>query len=187
MRKVIVTEYVSLDGVMEDPEWIGPYYNDEFAKFKFDELFAGDALLMGRNTYEYFAPVWISATAEDDEPEQAGFAERVSALPKYVASTTLETTEWNNSHLIQTDVVEAVTKLKEQPGQDILVAGSGVLVQALMQHDLVDEYRLLVFPLVLGKGKRLFQDGSLATLKLVDSQIFRTGVVALIYQPDRNV
>ncbi|HEX8684154.1 MAG TPA: dihydrofolate reductase family protein [Ardenticatenaceae bacterium] len=186
MSRLVVTEYVTVDGVMEDPVWIGPYYDDEFAKFKFDELFAGDALLMGRATYEYFAPVWINETADDDAPGQEGFADRVRALPKYVVSTTLEKTEWHNSHLIKTNVVEAITKLKEQPGQDILVAGSGTLVQTLMQHDLVDEYRLLVYPLVLGSGRRLFKDGSLATLKLVDSRVFHSGVLALIYHPDRK-
>ncbi len=172
---------------MENPLWIGPYFNDEFLKFKFDELFAGDVLLMGRVTYEYFLPVWLHATADDDAPGQEGFADRINSLPKYVVSTTLEQTEWNNSRLIKANVVAAVAKLKQEAGQDILVAGSGMLVQTLMQHDLVDEYRLLVYPIVVGNGKRLFHEGSLATLKLVESRTFSSGVVALTYQPDRKV
>ena len=186
MKKIIVTEYVSLDGVIDDPIWIGPYFNDEFLKFKFDELFSGDTLLMGRVTYSMFVAVWMNATSADDAPGQEGFADRVRDMPKYVVSTTLMQTEWNNSHLIREDVIEAIAALKDQPGQDILVAGSGMLVQTLMQHNLVDEYRLLIYPLVLGKGKRLFQNGGLTTLKLVESQVFCTGVVALTYQPDRK-
>ncbi len=186
MRKLVVTEYISLDGVVENPMWIGPYFNDEFLKVKFDELFRGDVLLMGRKTYEYFLPVWINATAADDAPGQEGFAERINLLPKYVVSTTLEHTEWNNSRLIKANVVEAVSKLKQEDGQDILVAGSGRLVQTLMQHDLVDEYRLMVYPIVVGNGQRLFQEGNLATLKLVESKVFNTGVVTLTYQPERK-
>lgn len=184
--KLVVTEYVSLDGVAENPLWIGPYFNDEFLKFKFDELFAGDALLMGRATYEYFVPVWLNATPEDDAPGQEGFAERITQLPKYVVTTTLEKAEWNNSRLIRENVVAEVSKLKQQPGQDILVAGSSTLVQTLMAHDLVDEYRLLVYPLVVGTGKRLFLEGSAAKLHLTESRAFKTGVVALTYVPARE-
>ncbi len=186
MRKLVVTEYISLDGVVENPMWIGPYFNDEFLKVKFDELFGGDVLLMGRKTYEYFVPVWINATAADDAPGQEGFADRINHLPKYVVSTTLEQTEWNNSRLIKADVVEAISKLREEAGQDILVAGSGTLVQTLMQHALVDEYRLMVYPIVVGSGKRLFEEGSLATLKLVESKVFNTGVVSLTYHPEQK-
>src|SRR5205085_8006346 len=126
MRNVIATEYVTLDGVIEEPGWTTPYWNDEIAKFKFDELFASDALLLGRVTYQGFAEAWPSMTDEQ------GFADRMNSLPKYVASTTLEEAEWNAS-LIKGNVVEEVSKLKQQPGQNLLVYGSGELVHALMQ------------------------------------------------------
>ena len=179
MRKVIVTEYVSLDGVMEEPAWTAPYWNDEIAKLKYDELFASDVLLLGRVTYQGFAASWPTM----DEGE---FGDRMNSLPKYVVSTTLEKAEWNNSRLIEVNVAEEVSKLKQQPGQNILIYGSGELVHTLMHHDLIDEYRLLVYPIVLGSGKRLFKDGSKATLKLVDTKPFSSGVVAHIYQPDRK-
>lgn len=184
MRKIVVTEYITLDGIIEDPIWISPYYDDDFAKFKFDELFGGDTLLMGRRTYEYFAPVWIGATAYDDAPGQEGFADRITNLPKYIVSTTLQETEWPNSHFMSSNIVEAISRLKEQPGQDILVAGSGTLVQMLIEHSLVDEYRLQVYPLVLGSGQRLFQGGNNGNMKLVEQKTFSSGVVVLIYQPD---
>jgi dihydrofolate reductase len=181
MRKVVVTEFLTLDGVMEALEkWSFPYWNDQIAQFKYDELFASDAQLLGRVTYEGFAAAWPSQTDEQ------GFADRMNRLPKFVVSTTLEKAEWENSHLIKTNVAEAVAQLKQQPGQDILVAGSGTLVQTLMQHSLIDEYHLLVHPVVLGSGKRLFKDGSRATLKLADTKTFSSGVVALIYQPERK-
>jgi dihydrofolate reductase len=176
MRKVVVTEYVTLDGVMENPSWTGPYWNDEIARFKFDELFESDALLLGRVTYEGFAKAWPSMTDEQ------GFADRMNSLPKFVASRMLEATEWNAS-LIKADVAEAVATLKQQPGQNLLVYGSGDLVQTLMQHGLVDEYRLLVYPVVRGSGKRLFKDGNTATLRLMDTKMFSSGVVALTYEP----
>ena len=186
MRKVIVSEFVTLDGVMEDPGgaekfehggWTMPYWSEEIGKVKFDELFASDALLLGRVTYQGFAAAWPSMT------DEAGFADRMNSLPKYVVSKTLEEVKWNNSRLIQGNVAEEVAKLKQQPGQDILIAGSGKLVQTLMQHDLIDDYRLLVYPVVLGSGKRLFQDGSKTTLRLVETKAFRSGVVLLHYQP----
>lgn len=174
MRKVIVTMYVSLDGVIEEPSWTMLYWNDQLAQFKFDELFASDALLLGRVTYQGFAKAWPSMT------DETGFADRMNSMPKYVASRTLQEAEWNAS-LIKEDVAEEVARLKQQPGQDLLVYGSAELVQTLMQHDLVDEYRLLVYPVVLGSGKRLFGDGSATSLKLVDTRTFSSGVVALIY------
>jgi len=180
MRKVVVAEFLSLDGVMDEPAWTVPYWNDEIAKFKYDELFASDAHLLGRVTYQGFAAAWPSRTDEQ------GFADRMNSLPKYVVSTTLEKVEWNNSHLIKKNVVEEISRLKQQPGQDILVAGSATLVNTLVEHDLVDEYHLLIYPVVLGQGKRLFKDGSKATLKLVETKSFSSGVVAHIYQPDRK-
>jgi len=186
MRKVIVSEYVTLDGVFEDPGggegtthggWSFQFWSEEAAKYKFDELFASDALLLGRVTYEGFAKAW--PTMKDE----GGFADRMNSIPKYVVSTTLKELEWNNSHLIQGNIAEEVARLKQQEGQDILVAGSGELVRTLMQQDLIDEYRLMVHPVVLGGGRRLFRDGSNKTvLKLVDTQSFRSGIVVLSYQ-----
>ncbi len=180
--RLVVTEYITLDGVVENPDWIFPYFDNDFTQFKFDELFTGDALLMGRKTYEYFAPVWVTDTPAEDAPGQEGFAERVEQLPKYIVSTTLEKTNWNHAHMIREHVVEAVRTLKAQPGQNILVAGSAGLVQTLMEHNLVDEYRLLVYPVVVGNGTRLFQGGQNANLKLAEARAFSSGVTALIYQ-----
>lgn len=179
MRKVIVSMYLTLDGVMEEPgHWSFPFWSKEAAKFKFDELFASDALLLGRLTYEGFARAWPSMTDEQ------GFAERMNNLPKYVVSTTLEKAEWNNSNIIRGNIAHEVASLKQQPGLDILVSGSGQLVHTLMQHNLVDEYRFMVHPLILGNGKRLFQDDSeQTTLKLTETKTFSTGIVILTYQP----
>ena len=178
MRKVIVSEFITLDGVVERPEkWNGDAWNDEIEKFKSDELFASDALLLGRVTYEIFAGSWPERS--NDDP----FTNRMNSLPKFVASKTLKKVEWNNATLIKGNVAEEVAQLKQQPGKDILVGGSGALVQMLMQHNLVDEYRLLVYPLVLGSGKRFFVDGNKMTLKLIDTKPFSTGVVALTYTP----
>ena len=187
MRKVVVTEYVTLHVVFEDAGgsegtkhggWSFQFWSEEAMKYKFDELFAADALLLGRVTYEGFAKAW--PTMKDE----GGFAERMNSIPKYVVSTTLKELEWNNSHLIQGNIAEEVAKLKQQEGKDILVAGSRELVRTLMQHDLIDENRLMVHPIVLGGGKRLFRDGSdKAVLKLVDTKSFSSGIVVLSYQP----
>jgi len=180
MRKVVVTEFLTLDGVMEAPEkWTSPFGNAEIAKYKSDELFASDTLL-GRVTYQGFAAAWPSRT------DESGFADRMNSLPKFVVSTTLKEVEWNNSNLIKENVAEEVSRLKQQPGQNILIYGSGALVHTLAQHDLIDEYRLLVYPVVLGSGKRLFKDGSDTTLKLAETQAFSSGVVALHYAPKRK-
>ncbi len=177
MRKVVVTEFLSLDGVMDEPgAWSAPFWGDDIAAFKRDELFASDAQLLGRVTYQGFAAAWPS------QADEQGFADRMNSLPKYVVSTTLDKAEWTNSHLIAGDVAEGVSALKRQPGRDILVAGSATLVQALMRHGLIDEYHLLVYPLVLGGGKRLFTDGNATTLRLVDTTTFNSGVVLLVYQ-----
>src|SRR5829696_6776681 len=178
MSKIVVSEFVALDGVMEAPnEWQFPFWHDEMGQYKFEELFASDALLLGRVTYEGFAAAWPSMT------DEAGFADRMNSLPKYVASTTLDDAEWNAS-LIKENVAEEVARLKQQPGQDILIYGSADLVHTLMQHDLIDEYRLMVFPVVLGSGKRLFQEGSgTKVLRLVDTKTTSTGVALLTYEP----
>lgn len=186
MRKVIVSEFVTLDGVIEDPGgsektphggWSFQFWSDEAGKYKFDEIFASDALLLGRVTYQGFAAAWPAVT------DESGFADRMNGLPKYVVSTTLNEAAWNNSTLIKANIAEEVSRLKQQPGKDILVSGSGRLVRTLMQHGLVDEYRLMVHPIVLGGGKRLF-DGvtDLSLLKLIETKTFSSGVVLLVYQ-----
>ena len=176
MRKIIVTEYLTLDGVMEAPnEWSFQFWSDEAARYKFDELFSSDALLLGRVTYQGFAAAWPSVK------DEAGFADRMNGLPKYVVSTTLEKAEWNNSTIIKENVVDEVRSLKEQPAQDILVAGSADLVSALMAHNLIDEYKFMVHPVIVGRGKRLFSDK--AVMKLVDTKTFGTGIIVLTYQP----
>jgi len=186
MRKIVVTEFLSLDGVMEGPGpdhdfklagWTMAYGSPEIGKYKYDELFASDAQLLGRVTYQGFAVAWPG------RKDEQGFADKMNGMAKYVVSTTLQSVEWNNSSLIQAHVVQEIERLKGLPGQDILVAGSASLVQTLMDHNLVDEYHLLVYPVVLGSGKRLFKDGSKAALKLVESRAFGSGVVLLRYQP----
>jgi dihydrofolate reductase len=180
MRNLVVSEFASLDGVIHEPMWTFPYWNEDIAAFKYDELFSSDALLLGRVTYEGFAQAWPSQTDEQ------GYADRMNHLPKYVVSTTLAKAEWNNSHLINGDAMGEVSRLKQQPGQDILIFGSGRLVETLMRHDLVDRYNLLIYPLVLGKGQRLFETETDTKLKLADTKTFTSGAVALIYKPDRK-
>jgi dihydrofolate reductase len=160
--------------------WSFQFWNDEAAKFKFDELFASDVLLLGRITYEGFAKAWPGMK------DEAGFADRMNGLPKYVVSKTLDVLTWNNSRLITGDIAEEVTKLKQQPGQDILLAGSARLFQTLMQHDLIDEYRLMVHPVVLGEGKPLFSvESDMKVLRLVDTKRFSSGILILTYEPVR--
>jgi dihydrofolate reductase len=183
MRKVVVTEFMALDGVIESPEkWSFPFWNDEIAKFKHAELFASDALLLGRVTYQGFAAAWPSRT------DEAGFADRINSLPKYVVSTTLDKADWNNSTIIKDAkrIAAEVSNLKQQPGQDILIYGSAGLVNTLMQYNLIDQYQLLVYPIVLGSGLRLFKDESKATLNLVETKAFDSGVVLLRYQPAQS-
>lgn len=180
MRKVIVYEYVTLDGVMESPDkWQLPYYSDDVAEFNKAQILAFDASLLGRVTYEMFASYWPLQTHNE-----FGIADKVNSTPKFVVSSTLKKAEWNNSTIIKKNVAEEITKLKQQSGGHIGITGSATLVQSLMQHDLIDEYRLMVHPVVLGSGKRLFRDGSdTKALKLVDTKTFSSGVVVLSYQP----
>lgn len=179
--KLVVTQFITLNGVVGEPQnWSFPYWSDETGKFKFDELVSTDAHLLGRVTYEGFAAAWPSRT------DEAGFADRMNNLPKYVVSTTLEKADWNNSTIINENVAEEIAKLKAQPGGDLLVAGSVTLVRFLMENDLVDEYRLLTYPLVLGEGRRLFTEGSKASLKLTETKQMGSGVVLLRYEPDRK-
>ena len=183
MRRIVVSEFVTLDGVMEDPGGAEGFDRGGWAfqfergpegdKFKLDEVLEADALLLGRKTYEGFAKAWPTVT------DEVGFAEKMNSMPKYVVSSTLESADWNNSTVINGDVAEEVAKLKEEPGGNILVAGSAQLVQTLMDHDLVDEYRLMIYPVLLGSGKRLFRDGLDTTaLQIVETN--QTGQVATV-------
>jgi dihydrofolate reductase len=178
MRNLVLTEFVSLDGVMENPAWTFPYWNAEIAAFKGEESDAADALLLGRVTYEGFAAAWPNSPDEG--------APYFNNVRKYVVSNTLEEADWNNSVIISGDVVREIQTLKQSVGRDIMVHGSGTLVQTLLQHDLVDYVRLLVYPVVLGTGKRLFADGTTATLQLLETRAFSSGVTALIYAPVRS-
>ncbi|WP_310393641.1 dihydrofolate reductase family protein [Hymenobacter sp.] len=175
MRKIIAAEYLTLDGVMENPAWTGPYFNDELAQLQHSLLMASDALLLGRVTYEGFAAAWPGVTDEN------GFAERMNGLPKFVASRTLTTADWNAS-IIQGDVAAEVTRLKQEPGQNLLIYGSGQLAEHLRQHHLIDEYRLMVHPLLLGSGQRLFREGDGTNLTLTNTVATSTGVLVLTYQ-----
>jgi dihydrofolate reductase len=180
MRQIIVTEFLSLDGVMENPAWTFPYWNDEIARFKAEETTANDVLLIGRVTYEGFAAAWPQRT------DEASGGRYFNGVRKYVVSNTLDKAEWNNSHIIKGDILNEITRLKQQDGENLVVHGSGTLARWLMQHDLVDRYRLLIYPVVLGEGKRLFQEGGAAKLKLVETRSLSSGVAALIYEPDRQ-
>lgn len=177
MSKIAVAEFLSLDGVMERPVWTFPYWDGEIARFKHSELFASDALLLGRKTYEGFAQAWPVRAGSDD------YADRMNSLPKYVVSTTLDKVNWQNSTILQGNVAEEVSRLRQQPGGNLLIFGSGQLIGYLMQQNLVDEYRLMIYPIVLGKGQRLFREGNSAKLNLIESHCFRSGVNAAIYQP----
>jgi len=174
MRRVIVSEFVTLDGVMEDPGGAEGFDRGGWAlqfergaegdRFKLDEVMDADAMVLGRVTYQGFAEAWPGRT------DEAGFADKMNGMAKYVVSNSLESVEWNNSTLISGDVATEIAALKEAPGGDLLVAGSGRLVDALRRHDLVDEYRLMVFPIVLGAGKKLFGDGDATSLRLVEAR-----------------
>ena len=188
MGNIIVSEFITLDGVIEAPGgegslgeqsgWTFRFFNEEIGQFKKDDLFGSDALLMGRVTYEIHASAWPSVKDEE------GFADQMNSLPKYVVSSTLEKLEWNNSRLIRGNIPEEIKKLKREISRNILVDGGSDLVNLLMQHDLIDEYRLLVYPVVLGKGKRLFREGSPnRELRLREARALGGGVVALVYQP----
>jgi dihydrofolate reductase len=186
MARIVVTEFISLDGVIEDPGgsedfrhggWSFEFNRgEEGDKFKLDETLAADALLLGRVTYEGFAAAWPSRDGE--------FADKFNNMPKYVVSSTLAAPEWNNSTVLKGDVVEEVSKLRQGPGGDIVVHGSGRLAQTLLENGLVDELRLMVFPVVLGSGKRLFGETSdKRKLRLADSKTVGDGVSILVYQP----
>jgi dihydrofolate reductase len=186
MGRIVVTEFVSLDGVVEDPggsedfEYGGWSFEfsrgDEGDKFKLDETMEAEVQLLGRVTYEGFADAWPSRDGE--------FADKLNSMPKYVVSSTLKDPTWENSTVLDGDVAEQVAKLKQDVNGVILVAGSVQLVQALIEHDLVDELRLMVFPVVLGKGKRIFGETSgKKSLRLTNSTVVGDGVTILVYEP----
>ena len=194
MRKLAVIDFLSLDGVMQAPGqpeedteggfehggWAIPYHDETLAESVVESMAATDAYLFGRKTYQNFAAYWPTA------PREIPFTDHLNNTAKYVVSTTLKDPEWNNTTVIAGDVVDQVRKLKEQPGKNIAVLGSGRLVQTLTENDLVDEYFLTVYPVVLGGGKRLFRDDAqLRRLELVDSRTTSTGGVVLTYRPAR--
>ncbi|MBI1280794.1 MAG: dihydrofolate reductase [Anaerolineaceae bacterium] len=177
MRKIIVTEFISLDGVIEDPKWTFKYWNDEIAGFKAEETSANEDLLLGRVTYQGFAAAWPNR--KDEDPGAAYF----NGTRKYVVTSMLDKAEWNNSVIIKGNVMEEITKLKQQDGPNIVVHGSATLAQTLMQNQLVDELRLLMYPVVLATGKRLFNEDHPIVLKLLSSRNF-SGVLGLVYAPE---
>jgi dihydrofolate reductase len=180
----VVTEFVTFDGVMQDPGgsgemegggWSFDYWSDDVAAFKWDELQAADAQLLGRVTYEGFASAWPTMTNAGE------FGEKVNAMPKHVVSTTLRDPSWNNTTVIADNVLRGIAALKQAYQGDILMAGSSVLLETLMAERLVDEYRILVHPVILGTGKKLFNDGApKEPLKLIEARQFDAGVVAIV-------
>ncbi len=185
MGRIVVTEFISLDGVIEDPGGSEDFKHsgwsfeisrgDEGDEFKAEETMGADAMLLGRITFEGFAQAWPSREGE--------FADKFNSMPKYVVSSTLSDPEWNNSTVLSGEVAEDVSKLRDEVDGNILVHGSAQLVQTLMEHDLVDELRLMVFPVVLGGGKRLFGDTTdKKPLQLADSKTVGDGVTILVYE-----
>jgi len=178
MRKVVAGLFISLDGVTESPDkWQFDHFDEDMMAIMGAHIAAEDAILLGRVTYQGWAAYWPTST---DEP----YASHINNTPKYVVSATLDKVEWKNATLIQGNLAEELTRLKQQPGKNVGVAGSPTLVQSLLQNDLLDELTLMVHPVIAGRGKRLFTDGSgLKRLKLAGSKTTRTGVVILTYQP----
>jgi class 3 adenylate cyclase len=192
MRRLIASEFVTLDGVMEAPgheqhpdgknAWALRYAGEDQQRYKTEELFEAGAILLGRVTYEIFAAFWPTA------PNDEGFANRMNSIPKYVVSESLRTAGWQNSIIIGGNPAEKIAELKQQSGGDILLFGSADLLNSLIKHDVIDEYRIMVFPVVLGSGKRLFRDATDIThLQLVDTRTFQSGVTVLTYRPTDRV
>jgi len=177
-RRVVASTYITLDGYIDEPgTWSFPFWSEEASQFKAKELFASDALLLGRLTYEGFAAAWPTMQGTGE------FGEKMNSMPKYVASRTLDSATWNAT-IVKGDVAEEVRKLKQDDGGDLLIGGSGQLIDFLTGHDLIDEYRLMIYPIVLGNGtKRHFTTVPRRTLTLVDAATFPTGVVVHTYHP----
>jgi dihydrofolate reductase len=180
MRKLVAALFVTLDGVAEAPQdWNSPYFTDEIGAVIGQAMASSDALLLGRRTYEEWVSYWPHQSAEDNPI--AGF---INNTPKYVASNTLSELDWDTASLLGEDVAAEVSKLKQEPGGDIIVNGSATLVRFLLAEGLVDELQLMIHPIVLGGGARLFENGAAKTeLELVDSRAFSSGVVSLTYKP----
>ena len=189
MRRVIVQQFVTLDGVMQAPGdprefegggWQRPYMCDDQLTYIIEQAYEVEALLLGRKTYQGFAAAWPAMTG------MRGLADRMNTMPKFVASRSLKQVEWNST-LLSGDIGEDVANLKQEPGRDLLVVGSGILVQTLIKYNLVDEYRIWVHPVVLGRGERLFREGSeKLTLSLIDSKVTSTGALVLTYRTVSN-
>lgn len=176
MRKLIESTFVALDGVISSPEkWTASYWSDEHLQYARRQLFAADALLLGRKTYESFVKAWPSRKGDD-------FSDRINALPKHVASRTLQKTTWNATR-IDGDLADGVAKLKQEPGQSILKYGTGEVDRALLERNLVDEFHFWLYPVVVGDGQRLFEKFDATALKLTNSVTFATGIVVLTYVP----
>jgi dihydrofolate reductase len=191
VRKVIASIFMTLDGVVEDPGgaegfelggWSFKYSgrSDEETAHAADLLRASDALLLGRVTYQGFAAAWPKVT------DGGWYPEKMNAMPKYVVSSTIDKAEWNNSTIIRSNLAQEVAKLKEEKGENLLIFGSGRLVNTLLQEHLLDEIRLLVYPVVLGRGKRLFEEGPTVALNVAGAKAFSSGVVLLTYHPAAN-
>jgi len=183
MRKLVVSEFITLDGIIESPEqWQFPFLSEDVSQAIRAEVHSSEASLLGRGTYEIFAASWPQMTHNE-----FGVADKLNSEPKYVVSSSLEKLEWNNSMLIKGNVEEGIRILKQQPGGIIRIVGSALLVQSLLGTDLIDEYRLMVHPVVVGHGKRLFNDRvQLKDLKLIETKAFSSGVVLLRYQPNMS-
>jgi dihydrofolate reductase len=186
MRKLVVSAWVTLDGVFDADtmgQWFNPYDSIDRQQYIKETVLTSDAFLFGRTTYEMLAPYWSSLK----DNEMGGVAGKLNSAPKYVVSSTLKKAEWNNSTIIKENVVEEVTKLKQQPGQEIQIEGSAALVQSLMHANLIDEYKFLVHPIIMGSGKRFFKAGIVPTrLKLIKTKTLDLGLVLLSYEPAKN-
>lgn len=185
MRKLIVKEWITLDGIFDGDtmeEWFSPFQSEERIEYVQSTVQSTDAMLYGRKTYEMLAPYWSKF-----KNNEMGIAEKLNNVPKYVVSSSLKSANWNNTSIINSNIVEEVSRLKNQPGQQILIDGSATLVQSLMGTALIDEYQFLVHPIVIGKGKKFFREGMhTPNLKLVKTKTFPLGVMLVCYQPAKN-
>lgn len=181
MRKVIVSTYATLDGKVDDlQDWVVPYDDDAVAAYHDDLLANSDTLLLGRKTYEIFAAIWPPRV------KSLPYADKINSMAKYVASSTLKDLTWQNSQLLEGDLAQSVTKLKEQPGGDLVVYSGGEITQSLLEHGLVDEYRIMLHPVLLGKGRGLLKEGAQrVNLELAGTTVIRGGVAILTYRPVR--
>ncbi|HVX44339.1 MAG TPA: dihydrofolate reductase family protein [Mycobacteriales bacterium] len=181
MRKIVAVEFMSLDGVVEAPnEWHFPYFNDEMGEAVGGQMAGADALLLGRVTYEGFAAAWPERG--DEEPGAA----QINRMQKYVVTSTLATADWQNSAILKGDLAEEMARIKALPGKNIWISGSIRLVQSLLAQGLLDELHLLIHPILVGKGQKMFGDGEQLPLEVVESKIFQNGVVSAVYRPAGN-